>query len=126
MVQVADTGGNYSAGSCILDWSKMIYAIDNCEPFGENREIIFVIAPASFEEWFTNVLQPWQRAVIAKGTPAAWFHVHVLICVARMARFVGSTRPVPVKTYLSDNSLLPELVNHLWNLPFSPYRSGES
>jgi len=103
----------------------MIYAIDNREAYEENRQIFFVEAPASFEDWFRNQLVPWQTAVLTENEGMAWFAVHAIICVASEARFDPDCPPITVAAYLSKNAFVPEIAQ-LAGLPLVPYVEGVS
>lgn len=85
----------------------MIYVIDTCERFNEDRRMFFVEAPESFGEWFSTKLQTWQKELIKKLGGEAWFQVHQIVCVAPTATFPGKTQPISVDDYLKKNSFSP-------------------
>jgi len=82
----------------------MIYVIDNCERYQEERQLFFVEAPESFREWFASKLQTWQKDLIERMEGRAWFQIHQIVCVAPTATFPGKTQPISIDTYLAKNS----------------------
>jgi hypothetical protein len=82
----------------------MLYIIDNCERYLEDRILFFVEAPETFGEWFATTLQVWQKDLISKMEGRAWFQIHQIVCVAPAATFPGNRKPISVDSYLAKNS----------------------
>lgn len=82
----------------------MLFIIDNCERYPEDRRFFFVEAPESFGEWFATKLQPWQKDLIARMEGRAWFQIHTIVCVAPSATFAENVKPLSVDAYLAKNS----------------------
>lgn len=82
----------------------MLFIINNCERFPEDRQLFFVEAPEGFSEWFATEFQPWQKDLIARMEGRAWFQIHEIICVAPSATYPGKVKPISVDVYLAKNS----------------------